>query len=168
MFTQYAKTLIPRQYISFSLFAGLPVPNTSQLLATLYAVFALGKRDVGPGRLAFQGDGVAPKESSNPLTHYNYVKMQDGTIAATGFQTPNPAELNADASTAPAALLGALDSGVAAGVNYLEFYDTEVLGTNGHVLPAMQRVLVAVAAHWKVIPPPPKPPPPHCHGSTCT
>jgi hypothetical protein len=65
------KTLFPRQYISFSLFDGLALPDTSQLSATLYDVFALGKKHVGTGRFAFQGDGVAPHEPKNPLTHYN-------------------------------------------------------------------------------------------------
>jgi hypothetical protein len=168
VFTQYAKTLFSRQYISFSLFDGLAIPGTSQLSATLYDVFALGKTDVGPGHFAFQGDGVAPHESKNPPTHYNYLRAQDGTIAATGFQTPNPAKLNADAPTPETALSGALGSGLEADVNYLEFYDTEVLGPNGQILPAVQRVLSAVAGHWKISPPPPKPPRPHCHGTTCT
>ncbi len=53
-------------------------------------------------------------------------------------------------------------------MNYLELYDTEVLGPHGQILPAMQRVLAAMAGHWKISPAPPKPPRPHCHGTTCT
>jgi hypothetical protein len=133
-------------------------------------VFSVGKKTVGPDRFAFQGDGVGPNESTDPATHYNYVKAQHGTIAATGFQTPNSGKLNGGSANPEVQLEGALDSGVAAGVNYLEIYDTEVIDPSTHkIIPAMQAVLKAVRSHWPItVPPtvPPKAPPKPC-GTRC-
>jgi hypothetical protein len=169
VFATYAR-LFPRQYISFSLFTGLPLPDVSAESTTLESVFDVGKQTVGPSRFAFQGDGVVPNESTNPATHYNYVKVQDGTIAATGFQTPNPGSLDPGFPTPEVALEGALDSGVAARVNYLEIYDTDLIDPSTQkIIPAMQAVLKAVRSHWPItVPPtvPPKAPPKPC-GTKC-
>ena len=66
---------------------------------------------------------------------------------------------------------GALESGVAAGVNYLEFYDTEAINAaNQKIYPAVQRVLKAVSPRLRprvpVIRVPTKPPSQPC-GTTC-
>jgi len=169
VFEQYANSFA-RQYVSFSLFDGLPIPTSScdaacQTSATLDAVFGEGAQDLDKDavkRFVFQGDGL---KANNTSQHYQYVESKDGTIGATGFQTTNNTKLGGSVDD----LAGALERGIAAGVNFIEFYESDVYDGDTEN-PGFQCALEAAAVHWKtgpVCPPGVSKPPKPC-GDTCT
>jgi hypothetical protein len=182
VFAQYERDF-PRQYVSFSLFSGLPIAQagsscdaqcqeTTSTDSTLDTVVGEGAKTVvfpnSASRFAFQGDGLTARDDSQ---NFRYVEQvhQDDTTAATGYQTTNPAKFPAipippgdNGLEAPGlALEDALKNGFNAGANYVEFYASDVYNKNGTENPA---TACALNYDCSLTPRPPKP---SCHGTAC-
>ena len=182
VFAQYERDF-PRQYVSFSLFSGLPIAQagsscdaqcqeTTSTDSTLDTVVGEGAKTVvfpnSASRFAFQGDGLTARDDSQ---NFRYVEQvhQDDTTAATGYQTTNPAKFPAipippgdNGLEAPGlALEDALKNGFNAGANYVEFYASDVYDKNGTENPA---TACALNYDCSLTPRPPKP---NCHGTAC-
>jgi hypothetical protein len=156
VFQQYAQ-IFPSQYISLSLYPGLPIGNNgkhdeSQRASTPRRVVQAGAQI--QGRLVVQGNGL--RSVSGGPNVYDLVKASRGSVT-TGFQmttsaTRNPyMEGGLDAcpqgpTQTPStcdqvlALSLALNNGLAGSAEFLEVYQPDVLN------PAMQDVLQTTAA----------------------
>ena len=136
--------IFPRQFISFALYPGLPIgddgtSDPSQRTSTPAAIVDEGLRDKAV--FALQTSGLTG--SKGDTAGYDLVKTNRGSIV-TGFQlstsaTRNPGQMGNAADPVDALRL-ALDRGTAAGVDFLEVYQADVLN------PAMQAVLQTTMA----------------------
>jgi hypothetical protein len=121
VFTKYA-ALFNRQFISFSIFQGLPINDgeidDSESLLTLENVLKEGEHDVGAARFVFQGDGLTAVNRSG---NSDLVVAQECTISAIGFQTQGPEKKKVDSV---ATLNNALAHGIAEGTYFVEIYNS--------------------------------------------
>jgi hypothetical protein len=123
--------LFPNQYLSLALIPGLPIgnqasgsvdsispPDPSQTTATPLDIIATGLK-YKPG-FVLQDNGLAGKVTNDGDAEYNFVKANCGNIP-TGFQTKAPSQVAKEGT-----LNSALEKGVAAGVDFLEVYESDL------------------------------------------
>ena len=137
-FQKYAE-IFPKQYISLSLYPGLPIGNggkrdAAQRTATPARVLAAGL--AYKGIFAVQTSGLTGSRTGSDL--YDLVSSNSGSVV-TGFQlttsaTANPGQMG-DAASPLHALTMTLQLGLAAHVDFLELYEPDVVN------PAMQDLL---------------------------